>query len=52
MNAKTAMGRTALLKSVWNGEVNLVKELLKHPQIKLDIIDSSGRTALHMSAWG
>jgi len=52
VNAKTAMGRTALLKAVWNGAVELVQVLLEHPNAKLDIIDSSGRTALHMAAWG
>ena len=46
------MGRTALLKAVWNGQVELVKVLLEHPDIDINIIDSSERTPLHMAAWG
>ena len=52
VNARTAMGRTALLKAVWNGQVELVKVLLEHPDIDINIIDSSERTPLHMAAWG
>ena len=51
-NAKTAMGRTALLKATWNGEVELVKVLLEHPGMNINQGDSSGRTALHMAVWG
>lgn len=36
VNAKTAMGRTALLKATWNGEKELVKVLLDHPSIDVN----------------
>ena len=52
VNAKTAMGRCALLKAIWNGQLELVKTLLKHPEINIDVKDSSGRTPLHMAVWG
>ena len=34
-NAKTAMGRTALLKATWNGEVELVRVLLEQPAMDI-----------------
>jgi hypothetical protein len=46
------MGRTALTKSAWNGEDELLKELLNHRNINLELQDSKGRTPLHMAAWG
>jgi len=46
------MGRTALTKSAWNGEEELLRELLNHKNINLELQDSKGRTPLHMAAWG
>ena len=46
------MNRTPLLKSVWLGNVEIVKELLELPNILLDCPDTQGRTPLHAAAWG
>ncbi len=52
MNSATRMGRTALTKACWNGEIETVRLLLSHPGVDLEIRDSQGRTALHMAVWG
>ena len=52
VNARTAMVRCALLKAVWNGQSELVKVLLEYPNIDVTVEDGSGRTPLHMAAWG
>lgn len=52
VNALTSMGRTALTKAAWNGEHEMVKALVEHPNVDLQVCDSQGRTALHMAAWG
>ena len=39
-NARTAMGRTALLKATWNGDMELVDILLKQPKMNIHQIDS------------
>lgn len=52
VNSVSVMGRNAMLKSTWNGEVEMVKVFLEDPNLDLNIQDGSGRTALHMASWG
>ena len=52
INVLTRLGRSALLKAVWNGETEMVRELLRDPNVDMAQADAQGRTALHMAAWG
>ncbi|CAG9323124.1 unnamed protein product [Blepharisma stoltei] len=51
-NIQTRLGRTCLSKAAWNGNLDVLKRLLKVPSIDVDIPDSKGRTALHNAIWG
>lgn len=52
VNSSNMYGRTALSKSSWNGFEDIVRLLVSHPDIKIDQVDSQGRTALHVAVWG
>mmetsp|Transcript_33180 Transcript_33180/g.24398 ORF Transcript_33180/g.24398 Transcript_33180/m.24398 type:complete len:125 (+) Transcript_33180:352-726(+) len=52
VNVPSSLGRTALGKACWNGEVEVVRSLLKHPNIDIDYRDSNQRTALFNCVWG
>jgi ankyrin repeat protein len=51
-NHTTLKGRTALAKAAWNGQVNVVSNLLSIPGVSVHIPDIYGRTALHAAVWG
>ena len=47
------MGRTALSKSCWNGQLEVVKLLCSQPKINtINKPDSNNRTPLHNAVWG
>ena len=47
VNVKDSYGQTALMCAIQALNNNVVKLLLKHPDIQLDLTDQMGRTALH-----
>ncbi|CAG9335754.1 unnamed protein product [Blepharisma stoltei] len=51
-NARTILGRTALSKAAWNGAIDIIKYLLKIPEIQLNTPDGKLRTPLHNAVWG
>ena len=51
-NQTTILGRTALSKSAWNGNVEVLRHLLQIPGIDIEISDKRGRTPLHNAVWG
>ena len=44
--------RTALIKACWMGRIACAELLLAHPDIDIEFVESSGRTALHHSVMG
>ena len=52
INAASKLNRTALSKACYAGRTEMVEFLLSLPNIKIDLRDTKGRSALHNAVWG
>ena len=49
VNAARKKSKSVLHRAAWNGEVEMVRLLLKQPNIRVNVQDHRGRTPLHMA---
>jgi ankyrin repeat protein len=52
VNAANYELRTALMLAAWKNKLNIVKELMNHPKIDVNLRDRTKSTALHWAVWG
>lgn len=52
INMQNRFKRTPLMKAVYLCFEDKTKYLLQQPNIKVNLLDSNGRNALHMACWG